>query len=71
MVTKLIERLPDSLHPRSGDEIPRGLIGATIISIGRLAGDFAIDYLEKSGVRKRVVLGFDEVRLWVQSDLEL
>jgi hypothetical protein len=69
---ELIEKLP-SLFGDHGD-IPKDLIGATILRMGTLpglnveGGGLVIDYRPRNSQEtNRVVFGFNELGMWVQS----
>jgi hypothetical protein len=76
---KLIPCLPDNRHPDMGRKFPAGMVGATIVGIGTLpheadveGGGLVIDYLEAgSNQAKRLVLGFTELGMWIESQLPL
>ena len=70
-----IKVLPDQRGPQNGEKLPADLAGARIIQIG-MAGDgqkfagggLVIDYEVDGcpGIR-RVVLGFNDLGMWVQA----
>jgi hypothetical protein len=68
----LIPRLPKYFHPQGGEEIPRDLLGASILGFGTTeerveGGGLVIDY-QPTGNKgaRRLILGFTELGMWVE-----
>ena len=69
---EIVNKLPSSRRPRRSP--PPDLVGATILSFGtfdddRLAeseGGLVIEYVA-DGIKRRLVLGFDETAMWVDA----
>jgi len=64
--------LPVRFRREEAESFPGDLAGATIVQVGRLADDrsleeggLVIDYDTRRGVRRRLVLGFNEVAMWI------
>jgi hypothetical protein len=66
------------LPPHQGDPIPEDLIGATVVGFGTVSepravprGGLVIDYCKPGETaRRRVVLGFNEIAMWVAAQAE-
>lgn len=68
------DTLPDRNGPDYGDELPAGLIGATIVRFGgargvRLdGGGLVIDYIPAgSTIISRTVFGLNEAGMWIEA----
>ena len=70
----MLQNLPDCFRPDKGDELPVGIIGSTIRNMGTIpnkdlieGGGLVIDYVPAgSSDSKRVVLGFNELAMWIE-----
>jgi hypothetical protein len=76
---QIVPKLPSCTGIASADDIPAGLIGATILDIGTLedqrkipGGGLIIDFRPASSVEpQRVVLGNSELGMWIEYQAEL
>ena len=76
---EVLPRLPDWFHPNQGDPLPCDIVGATIINFGTIptarsveGGGLIIDYQSPgSDQPTRIVLAFNELGMWVESQLPL
>ena len=71
--TPVIPTLPDYFAPGTGGEFPEDIVGSKISGIGTIdssfrieGGGLVVDYIPKgSEASKRVVLGFNELGMWI------
>ena len=74
---KLIRNFSSSLDREEGTKELNDLIDAKIIDIGMdqsdicTEGGFAIDYKNKKGETKRIIFGFTELGIWVETVLKI
>ncbi len=74
-LTAIIPNLPDFFRPNAGKEFPQDIIGSKVFAMGTLdfsmgieGGGLVIDYIPTdSEYAKRMVLGFNELGMWVVS----
>jgi hypothetical protein len=72
---RFVATLADVFGEDRGDPIPETLLGATVVNIGTLygagteGGGLVIDYRKpKSDKVDRLIFGFTELGMWVESD---
>ncbi len=70
---KIANLLGDCFNWKRGKELPEGIIGSTILNFGTIpeygaveGGGLVIEYKRSdTGQSKRVVLGFNELGMWI------
>ena len=71
--------LPNYFRPTNGKPLPDGFVGSTIVRAGGVpiegaveGGGLIIDFIPAGSIdSRRVILGFNEVGMWVENHAEI